>query len=339
MRKPACPRLAAARAGAALLICGTLMSPRAPIHSGALLAQSHADATGGAEGLRQIPEPREQQAHPHSHAGAPATAADSAANDDFLAALAASLERYRPVSAAIAEGYRRVGADLPSMGEHWVNTRVALRDTLDPRHPPILIYMVVGGERRLAGVAYTKFLQRDDPYPAFPHGIAHAWHDHNGPVDEETLPLKHLIAHASTPRGMRVAVLHAWVPLGNPAGVWSSENWALPWARLGLALPRGAPDAAAKSLSLLAGGDDYFHRAAVDAAEVDGEESAALRAVVTRWRDSVARRAEPALAKGELEGPAIADLAAMWPQIWDEILGAVNAPAAERLRVLRRAVE
>jgi len=86
----------------------------------------------------------------------------------FLAAARAGTARYRDLAAAIADGYRRIGGDLPSMGEHWVNTGLVVRDTLAPEAPPVLIYARVQGAAVLAGAAYIRILARDDPYPLLP---------------------------------------------------------------------------------------------------------------------------------------------------------------------------
>src|SRR6476619_3792405 len=85
-------------------------------------------------------------------------AAQSGAGDEvgrFAAAVRTATERYRDRSAASADGYRRIGPDFPSMGEHWLNVSLAVRAEVDPLHPPILAYVSVAGKTVLAGVAYT----------------------------------------------------------------------------------------------------------------------------------------------------------------------------------------
>jgi hypothetical protein len=49
-----------------------------------------------------------------------------------------------------------------------------------------------------------------------------------------------------------------WVQVSNPAGVFAAENWALPFARLGVSTPSRFSPGAARALSLLSGGERYF---------------------------------------------------------------------------------
>src|SRR5262245_48858082 len=59
----------------------------------------------------------------------------------FVAEAHAGTSRYHDQAVAIADGYRRVGPELPSMGEHWLNIRFILADSVDAAHPSILIYV------------------------------------------------------------------------------------------------------------------------------------------------------------------------------------------------------
>jgi hypothetical protein len=199
-----------------------------------------------------------------SVAGAPLAAQSEPAAGDvaaFVATVRASTERYRDRAAAIADGYRRIGPDFPSMGEHWVSVPLVVRGEVDPRHPPILEYVTVDGAPVLAGVAYTQLVRDRQPSAPLP-APASAWHYHAGSVSEESFILGHARGGEGREpdRGPRVAVLHAWVWLENPAGLFATDNWALPWHRLGITPPPGSaePTPAGLAAALATGGRDYF---------------------------------------------------------------------------------
>lgn len=197
-----------------------------------------------------------------SLAGTPA-AGQSAPDDvaDFVTAARAATERYRDQATAIADGYRKIGPDFPSMGEHWLSIPLVVRGEVHPLHPPILEYITVAGEPVLAGVAYTQ-LVRDGPPRAPLPAPSSAWHYHSGSVDEESF----ILGHAQSSGGMdsaagpRIAVLHAWLWLDNPAGLFATDNWALPWHRLGIAPPpeSDGPSPAGLAAALASGGEGYF---------------------------------------------------------------------------------
>ena len=180
---------------------------------------------------------------------------------EFISAARAATERYRDRAVAVADGYRPIGPDFPSMGEHWLSVPLVVRGGIDPAHPQILEYVTVDGLPVLAGVAYTQLI-RDGPLDTSLPVPATAWHYHQGSVDEESFILSHARGNAeSAPApGPRVAVLHVWLGVENPAGLFASDNWALPWYRLGLPLPSRAerPSASDLAAALAAGGDGYF---------------------------------------------------------------------------------
>jgi hypothetical protein len=211
----------------------------------------------------------------------------------FTAAVRAATERYREPSVALAEGYRRLGPDFPGMGEHWVNAALLVNGVRDVAHPPILEYAILEGRRTLIGITYAVLVTdrfdapRDFPVPAS------AWHFHGGTLDEESFILSHEgLRHAAT-TGPRIAVLHAWVWLENPAGVFTTDNWALPFARFGLAPPPGVPEASARAAALAGGGDAYIAALVRAVRHPDSAGDARVREVLarTRSRRRPARRA------------------------------------------------
>lgn len=291
-------------------------------------------AAKGQQSVRSI-EPPEHHDAPEPTAGVRGEGQASRAEAAFLTTARTATRRYQDLAIARADGYRRIGGELPSLGEHWVHNGRALADTLDPASPPILVYVRVDGRPVLAGVAYTRFLDAGEPYPTFPVSDADAWHDHNGDVGDEILPRAH---HASPSRGetatrLRVVVMHAWLGVENPAGIWASENWALPYVRLGLPAT-SAGRLPARGVSLAASAD-YYRRALMSGLGAD--EQARVERIVSRHSSRADSLAAHLVQRwgGEAES-VFADL---WESMWRELGSAVEKDAAPKLASLRHALE
>lgn len=225
--------------------------------------------------------------------------------DEFVAAARRGTAIFRDRAAAIAAGYRLMGPESPAMGRHWVHPGLLLKGTIDPAHPQILSYATVGGQPVLVGVAY-----------AVPAGVAlpvgpappTAWHVHDGTVVEEAVQPDHDAHRAparedSTARG--VAVLHAWIYIANPGGLFAADNWALPFVRLGLEPPTGGAVDAARALSLAAGSVTYYLDQLASATRLAPDAVAAIEVQLLAGADTVGRwlAARPAtpLDRGDLD--------------------------------------
>lgn len=251
----------------------------------------------------------------------------------FLSTARAATARYGDQRQAVADGYRRLGPDFPGMGEHWVNPRLILGGRVDAAHPQVLAYAAIGGTPTLVGVAYAVPLAAGESPPTFP--TPEAWHDHSGTLDAESVLLQHNPAGHGDGAALRLAMLHAWVWLENPGGTFQSENWVLPYLRLGLAAPASAPPAAARALSLASGGASYYSQLLHALARPGGDPGltqagAALDRAAARVRAWLAGREGGApLAPGELD-----TLAGLWVDLGREIDGALAPAVRERLRPL-----
>jgi hypothetical protein len=192
-------------------------------------------------------------------AAAQAGSAQTSSVDSFAAQVRASTARYQDQREALKDGYRKIGPDFPSMGEHWLNRAIVMRGEIDPLRPPILEYILVQGRPVLAGVAYAKLAYDEPPVTAIPAPRS-AWHYHAGSVDEESFIASHAAGGANdSTRGPRIAVLHAWLWADNPAGLFATDNWMLPWRRLGVEPPlTPGPDSLTLMAALAAGGEHYF---------------------------------------------------------------------------------
>lgn len=258
-----------------------------------------------------------------------------AAQVDLVAAARAGTARYRDQARAIEDGYRAVGPDFPGMGVHWVNKGLLLTGTVDPAHPPVLEYATIDGRPRLVGVAYAALVTDSAPQPRLPVP-ADAWHTHAGTVDEESFLLSHAGVHSSHPRnhGARLAVAHAWIWLDNPAGLYETDNWALPCARLGFTPPAGLSADAGRALALAAGATAYFETLVRVVGAPDSAELVQLRAVLDQWASEVSRRVGHGTGQTRLPARLVRELETSWRRLWVALLATASAPVRQRLAAL-----
>lgn len=231
--------------------------------------------------------------------------------------------RYRSVDSAIADGFKRVGVEFPAMGEHWVNLPRVLENRFDAARPSVLIYITTQGKRELAGVAYTALLYDGQKPPATAAKLSD-WHEHNGSVAEESLPLHHAAGMSSAPTSgaPRLSILHAWVWTPNPAGVFVTDNWSLPIERVGGKPTRLSADAV-RGLALAADSSGYYELTLQSSIEATEAETKTIARVVDAHR-SAARRA----------GLNDTALASAWRDLWASLERALPARATS-LRSVR----
>ena len=247
---------------------------------------------------------------------------------EFIAGARAGTAAYRDPQVARAAGYRPVGPDFPGMGRHWIHPGLILRDTLDPAAPPILEYAEIEGRPTLVGVAYAKLVHDATPPAGLPVPPA-AWHFHQGTVEEESFLRSHAGLVHSAPAGTReprIAVLHAWIWLENPDGLLATDNWALPYARLGYRMPPGASPDAARAVGLAAGdaGRAYVEALLRAVGRPSPAEQQALARLVERHQ---------AAARALLPGDA-QTLAHCWTELLEDVRAAVRPEVRERLLAL-----
>jgi hypothetical protein len=278
--------------------------------------------------------PRVGQAqHEHvAHAAVPA-GGDSAVADFARRARQGAL-RYVNQAAAVADGYRRLGPDFPAMGEHWANPELVARGVLDPLRPPLLTYIRVNGAPRLTGVVFAVPLADGERPPASPFAPG-AWHDHFGSVEDESLLLDH-DAQQAPPGELRLAVLHGWLFVDNPDGLWTTDNWALPYARVGVPVPPVASPGATRAVALIGGALPYYEALAERAI---GSDSAALERMVTtleRHRAAMTSWWERRAPGAPLRDAELAALAEMWRTCWTDVARGASPDAAARLERIAR---
>lgn len=199
----------------------------------------------------------------HEHPQHAATRAMSPELRTEIDAVRNATERYLDHANAVADGYRRFGAEGALMGEHWYRPDL-VRRPLDLAHPSTLQYARIDGTMTLIGVAYTVYRAPGDPMPAGFSGTDDVWHVHDVERMRSTLtqdrPLLRAIASRrarrqngqSDPGNTQLTMLHAWIWLDNPGGLFAQHHLALPYLRAGLPVPDRPAFEAASGIGLLA---------------------------------------------------------------------------------------
>lgn len=181
--------------------------------------------------------------------------------DSLIADAARGTERFADRRVALAEGYRRVGADFPGMGEHWVNIAMLLQNRIDPARPTLLTYATISGRPTLLGVGFVVVTHADSAPEEAP-GWPTEWHEHSGLLaDESGAALSP--SHGDSPT--HVWIMHVWTRLENPAGKLTADNWSLPFLRAGVASPRDVDSDVGRAASLAVGGDEFMRDVLTDA--------------------------------------------------------------------------
>jgi hypothetical protein len=251
----------------------------------------------------------------------------------FLAAARTGTARYQDRDAAIADGYRAIGPDAPGMGQHWVNPALVLGGRFDAARPQVLTYIMVGGRAQLVGVAYAIPTSGGRGAPNDPAGES-AWHYHAHTVDEESFLPDHHHAGEEPGSDTRVAVMHAWAWSVNPAGAFEPDNWALPFARMGMTPPPGAGSDEGKALSLASVGKPFYQHLLSDLCGRDSVSAAATAAALENRASLIGGWAEGRRGRAltALEG---AWLRSQWQALWEDI-GRAAPALGSRLAALDR---
>ena len=264
------------------------------------------------------------------------TSPDRLESMNFIKEARDANRRYESQRQAIDDGFTRVGVEFPAMGEHWVSFARVMEDSLAANRPSVLIYTNVSGEPRLAGVAYTKLLTGNDRPPAFP--FAGAWHEHSGAVNEESLPMSH--AHVvpteiqgSASQSPRLFILHAWLYTENPAGIFATDNWALPLTRLGVST-NDAPKDAVRAVALAEDEDEYHRMVVRTKLQLSDDEDSVVARIIDVERRDAESEATTIRASQQFTRETSARLSNTWAEMWLQLERALPTRVAE-LRHLR----
>lgn len=256
----------------------------------------------------------------------PARGDDRALLDSLADETSHRIARFADRRAAIAAGYRRIGTDFPSMGEHWLHPGALLAQRIDPDRPTILAYAVLDGKPTLLGAGYVITTRGREPARA--PGWPTYWHEHSGLLSDESGA--HVGAAQESDSATHVWVLHVWTALPNPLGRYDSDNWALPFARAGIAPPSGLDADLGRAFSLAVGeGDEYLRRVLTDAGLRSREGSAVDREIddaIEQARAAAATVAARAGSTGALSGPDANLLRESWARLAERLRAAAGPP-------------
>ena len=247
---------------------------------------------------------------------------DDPAVDVFVREAREATKAFHQLESAIAAGYQRMGPDMPNMGEHWIHPRMVVQQSFDPARPSVLTYLRVGGNAMLTGVAYTQLIRPgESPSPLPFEGV---WHYHSGNLEEEAFGhAAHEMTH-DEPDGMRLGMIHAWIWVDNPDGLFSADNWALPFVRIGVAVPPEVPPSAGKAMYLLDRGIEYYARMVELVGRPSPQEREIIHETLAAYQDSVRSHlddysqpdAEEQIAAQEVD---VGALTSLWIGLWEEV--------------------
>jgi hypothetical protein len=224
--------------------------------------------------------------------------------DSLIAAATPSIARFADRRVASEAGYKRVGADFPAMGEHWLNPSLLLSGTIDPARPTFLIYANVHGAPTLLGGGFA-IVTRGDSVPHDAPGWPDRWHEHSGLLSDESGARLDI---TRTPSDTHVWVMHTWTVLTNPDGAFAAENWALPYLRAGRVIPGHVDASAGRALSLVSDGDAFLRALLTDA----GFRTDSTAAAIDHAIDGARVRASQSTRDDELND--------VWARLRDELM-------------------
>ncbi|SFT90940.1 hypothetical protein [Pseudomonas marincola] len=220
-----------------------------------------------------------------------------------LAVVRAAADKYRDFSVAEREGWKVFGDDAPLMGYHYSGPApdYVSGDQLDFSQPNNLMYTDINGKKVLTGVAFVVRIGDGEPLPEGFAGNQDHWHVHDfiRAIDAATeeRPFIGWLADRwidmnyrskGDNRG-RLAMVHAWVTLPNPDGVFASVNRSLAYIKLGLpeSYWQGASVEAARGLNLATEGGCEAVNGTLWIADVESEQEDAIKQACARSAEEV----------------------------------------------------
>lgn len=185
-----------------------------------------------------------------AHDGVPHEAGLPKRTTDQIHVTAAAVERYKDFHVAEREGWKKFGGDEPLMGEHWHHPQgpdyQGSTARLDFARPSNLMYTMIDGRRVLTGVTFNVRLADGETMPDGFAGGADRWHAHDmlraiesALADRPILRwlaggwLKANYFDKGDERG-RLAMVHVWVGVPNPDGIFADHNRTVPYLKMGL---------------------------------------------------------------------------------------------------------
>lgn len=226
--------------------------------------------------------------------------------------------RFHDVREAEKAGYRPFGPDMPNMGRHWVNTRMALGREFNLKKPSTLTYLDIQGELKLTGVAYTTAVQPGETPLALPHPDMQ-WHFHAGHLEDEAHGIHRSGKHGNPINRARLGMVHAWVWEKNPEGIFAPDNWALSFLRHSLDPPENIDPATSNALFLASGHSDYFIRFIELCLEPDHIDKSGLKSILKRYVVQIKTVLSEIKPNSKVSQQNQDRIAGIWDDMWKEI--------------------
>ena len=113
--------------------------------------------------------------------------------------------KYHDVDRAMDDDYVDINVVVPGQGSHYLKFAALLDGTFDPTEPEILVYAPQGNRMKLVAVEYAVPVAASAAPPEGFSGDADHWHEQDG-----------------------LWLLHAWIWLGNPDGIFADANPKIP---------------------------------------------------------------------------------------------------------------
>ena len=154
---------------------------------------------------------------------------------DQLDAVRAGTEKYQDIQVALDAGFVRATDEVPNMGAHFVSAWRSANAEFDPAKPEILMYVTnESGKLQLVGTSFilpTQFAGLDHPQ-AFA-GPLDNWHVHYDVcMGPDTISRSATAEECRANDGVWSRslgwMIHAWVWVDNPLGVFNMWNPNLP---------------------------------------------------------------------------------------------------------------
>ena len=147
----------------------------------------------------------------------------------------ASTARYRNFQAAVDDGFFQITDEVPNMGAHLINVRRSLDGVFDPAEPEVLLYARdASGEWELVGVSFVlPSEQFGSDHPDAFAGPLDNWHVHYNVCTGPSITSRSATLEECRKQGGIWApsfgwMIHAWVWVDNPLGVFSMWNPDVP---------------------------------------------------------------------------------------------------------------
>jgi hypothetical protein len=160
-------------------------------------------------------------------------------------------------------------------------------------------------------------------------------------VAEESFPIGH---HANDvrsdmeDRALRLTILHAWVWQPNPEGLFATDNWTLPFVRLGVPPRSDWSPAATRALALATDGEEYYSLMLRTSMALTADEETIATGIISQSRKQASRELARVRRERRLARAQQGCFSVLWSGMWEELERALPQRLAQ-LRVLRHHLE